>query len=197
MNHLLRWNILVPALLVLCIPAVSAFTLDSYTRDPPGPLTPNTTVSVSYTIGFAPVSDATFPSGSDLVLTTDLANPRWTYTLVLEGVENPRGPSTGTILDISGFELSYPSKINESIRGTLTGTVPDVSSSAGKVILDVHEIDSNGTAGTRIIKTADAGSALPTTAATPALIQTIPPMPSHPDNPLDQILGMFNGLFKR
>ena len=50
----------------------------------------------------------TFPVGSDLVMTTDLANPKWTYTIVLDTVENPRNPVGGQTLDLSGFELSYP-----------------------------------------------------------------------------------------
>lgn len=199
MNRIIKRNILVASLLILCIPAVSAFTVEGYTSDPLGSLTPNTPVIVSYTIGFPLVSNTTFPPGNDLVMTTDLTNPAWTYTLILEGVENPRRPVNGTPFELSGFELSYPSGVNESIRVTLTGTAPNVSSSTSKVILDVHEVNSTGTlvANTQVTRTAVVNSAFQTIPTTSSIVQTIPTMPSHQSNPWDQILGMFNGLFKR
>ena len=75
---------------------------------------------------------------------TDLANPKWTYTVVLNTVENPRNPVTDQTLDLSGFELSYASTVDESLSVTLEGTAPTVTSTTNQTILDVHEVDSNG-----------------------------------------------------
>lgn len=132
--------------LFLCIPAVSAFTVEGLTIDPSGSLTPNTPVTVKFKIGFSASSDLTFPSGSDLVLTTDLTSPKWTYSLVLDDVENPREPVGGKTLELSGFELSYPSNIDEQIAVTLEGTTPTVSVTTEKIMVNVKEIDSNGNA---------------------------------------------------
>lgn len=200
MNRTIGLSLLAAGLLILCIPLVSAFTIDSYTTDPSAPFTSNTPVTVSYTLGFPPASDATFPSGNDLVMATDLTNPQWTYTLILEGVENPRSPVNGTPFRLSGFELSYPSTVNESVRVTLTGTAPEVSSSTGKVIVDVHEVTSTGTPviTTQVTRTAVVNTALrPVPSTSPLIIQALPAMPSRQNNPLDQILGMFKAFFGR
>jgi len=130
--------------LFLCIRVVSAFSVEGMTIDPSGSLVPNTPVTVSFKINFAASSDVTFPSGSDLVLTTELTNPKWTYTLILDGVENPRNPVGGKTLDLSGFELSYPSKMDESIRFTLEGTAPSVDTTTNKILVNVKELDTNG-----------------------------------------------------
>jgi hypothetical protein len=130
--------------LFLCIPAVSAFSVEGMTIDPSGALTPNTAVTVSFKVGFSASSDNTFPSGSDLVMTTELTNPKWTYTLLLDGVENPRNPVGGKTLDLSGFELSYPSSVDEAVRVTLEGTAPTVDTTTDKILVNIKEIDTNG-----------------------------------------------------
>jgi len=129
---------------ILCIPAVSAFSVQGMTITPSGSLTPNTPVTVSFTVGFASSGGNNFDAGSDLVMTTELTNPKWTYTLILDSVENARNPVGGKTLDLSGFELEYPSSVDESIKVTLEGTTPSVESTMNKVILNVHEVNSNG-----------------------------------------------------
>ncbi|MFA6332014.1 MAG: hypothetical protein WCX22_03600 [Methanoregula sp.] len=77
-------------------------------------------------------------------MTTDLTNPTWTYTLILDEVENPRNPVGGKTLDLSGFELSYPSSVDEVISVTLVGTAPSVDTTTNKIMVNIKEIDSNG-----------------------------------------------------
>jgi hypothetical protein len=144
MKGLTKLIILAAVIFLVCIPVVSAFDVEGLTIDPSGSLTPNTPVTVSFKVGFAATSGETFPSGSDLVLTTDLANPKWTYTLILDGVENPRNPVGGKTLDLSGFELSYPAKVDESVRVTVEGTAPTVDTTSNKTVLDIHEVDTHG-----------------------------------------------------
>ncbi|MEN6396035.1 MAG: hypothetical protein ABFC78_06085 [Methanoregula sp.] len=136
--------ILAVVALFFCIPAVSAFTVEGMTIEPSGSLTPGTTVTASFKIGFSASSSLTFPEGSDLVLTTDLKDPSWSYTILLDDVENPRNPVGGKTLELSGFELSYPSSVSEVIRVTLKGTAPSVDATSEKNILNVKEVDSNG-----------------------------------------------------
>jgi hypothetical protein len=129
---------------ILCIPAVSAFTVEGMTISPSGALTPGTAVTATFKVGFSASSDLTFPSGSDLVLTTDLKDPKWTYSLILDDVENSREPVGGKTLDLSGFELSYGSSVDEIVSVTLEGTAPSVDVTSEKIIVNVKEIDSNG-----------------------------------------------------
>ncbi len=71
--------------LILCIQAVSAFSVASVTIDPSGSLIPGTPVTVSIKI------DASgFPSGGEIQFFTDLDNPKWTYTIIVNGIENIR-----------------------------------------------------------------------------------------------------------
>jgi len=168
MKQLIKLIFFAAILMGLCIPTVSAFTVDNYVCEPSGALTTNTPVTVSYTIGFTSTSDTTFPGGSDLVMTTDLTNPKWAYSLILDGVENTRSPISGKTLDLSGFEVSYPSSVTEKIRVTLTGTAPTVDTSTSKVILDVYEVNSAGNKVTsnQLTKTAFVNSASQTTSPT-------------------------------
>jgi len=130
--------------LVVCIQAVSAFSVSSISIDPSGSLTPGQQVLVSFKVDFAGDGGSTFPAGGELDLSTDLDKPKWTWTLLLDGVENPRPTETGRQLALSGFELSYPSKVEESVRITLEGTAPSVTQSTNKTIIRILETDSNG-----------------------------------------------------
>jgi hypothetical protein len=85
-----------------------------------------------------------FPAGGELDFSTDLNNPRWNWTLILDGVENPRPASGGHTLAMSGFELSYPSRVRESLNVTLEGTAQTASSDPGIILINITQIDSNG-----------------------------------------------------
>ncbi|MDD1690162.1 MAG: hypothetical protein LUQ66_05830 [Methanoregula sp.] len=192
--------LLAAVLLVICTSPVSAFTVESYVQDPSGPLTPDTPVTVSYTIGFVPASGATFPSDNDLVMTTELARPNWTYSLILEGIENKNGPVPGQTLDLSGFELSYPSSIeglNETVRVTLTGTAPGTITPTSIKILDIYEIDNLGniTAATQVTKTAVVSLPAPTIPANVATTVPVTEKITQQNGILDQIIRSFKSLF--
>ena len=107
MKGLTKLIILAAVIFIVCVPVVSAWNVQGLTIDPSGSLTPNTAVTISFNVAFPASSGSTFPVGSDLVMTTALTNPKWTYTIVLNTVENPRNPVTDQTLDLSGFELSY------------------------------------------------------------------------------------------
>jgi hypothetical protein len=142
MKGLTKW-IIIAVFLVFCIQAVSAFTVSSISIDPSGTLTPSQQVLVSFRVDFSASSGETFASGNELQLITDLNNPKWSYTLLLDEVENPRPSASGRILSMSGFELSYPSKVEESLRVTLEGTAPTVTQTTNKTIIKVQELDSH------------------------------------------------------
>ena len=138
-----KW-VLIAVAFLLCVQAVSAFTVSSVTVTPAGDLTPGTAVTVSYKVDFQSSGSTTFSSSNDLQMTTDLANPKWTYTILLDGVENPRQPTGGKSIMLTGFELSYKSGVEESIRVTLEGTAPSVDKTTDKSIVKIQELDSSG-----------------------------------------------------
>jgi hypothetical protein len=181
MKKLTKLVILATVFLAVCVPLVSAWTVESYTINPSGSLTPNTSVKVSFNVEFpANTSEITFPVGSDLVLTTDLVNPAWSYTIT-----NGNGGSSVTpsyynqTLDLSGIILSYrghgSGHGSEVMNVTLTATTPMVSTATSKTILNVHEVDKTGNVITssQVIQTA-------------VISQS---------GLLDQIIGMFKSLF--
>ncbi len=73
-----------------------------------------------------------FPEDGELLLSTGLENPQWTYKILVNGIENQRPAMGEHNLSISGWELSYHSSDNVAIHVVLHGLYP---SSTGNVIL--------------------------------------------------------------
>jgi hypothetical protein len=129
--------------LALSIQVVSAFSVSTVSIDPSGDLLPGTPVTVSFKADFAGSGGETFPSSDALQMITDLEKPKWTWTLLLNGVENPRPQAGGRMLELGGWDLSYPTKnVEESIRVTLEGTTPTVTATTNKTIIKIQEVDS-------------------------------------------------------
>ncbi len=142
MKGLTKW-IIIAISLIFCIQAVAAFQVSSITIDPSGSLTPGTPVIVTYRVDLTASGDETFPSTDELQMSTDLNTPKWDYTLVLDGVETPQPSNTGRVLSVSGWILSYPSSVEESIKVTLQGTAPSVETTTNKTIIRIQEFDSH------------------------------------------------------
>jgi len=141
MKGLKTW-IIVTAILLFCVSAVSAFSVSSVSIDPSGSLVPGTAVTVSYKVEFSGI----FPSGDDLQAYTDLENPKWTYTISVNGVDNPRPATGGKTLTITGFELGYKAADIVAVRATLEGKAPAVTETSDKTIIRIQEVGSNGVA---------------------------------------------------
>lgn len=137
-----KWIIIVLSL-IFCVHAGSAFAVSSITVDPSGSLVPNTPVIVSFNIDFSASGDETFASGNELQMITDLDAPKWTYTLILDGVETPQPSNSGRVLAVSGWILSYPSSMEESMRVTVEGTAPSVQQTTNKTMIKIQEVDSH------------------------------------------------------
>jgi hypothetical protein len=139
-------------ILLFCISAVSAFSVSSVSIDPQGSLIPNTPVTVSFKVD----NSGVFPSSDDLQFFTDLDNPKWTYTILVNGIENPRPEMGGRTLTIVGFELSYKASDEVAVRVTLEGKAPTVTDTTDKTIIRIQEMDAQGRAieSTRVERTA-------------------------------------------
>jgi hypothetical protein len=142
MKGLTKW-ILIAVSLIFCIHAVSAFAVSSITVDPSGSLTPGTPVIVTFKVEMSASGDETFPSADELQMSTDLDSPKWAYSLVLDGVDTPQPANSGRVLSVSGWILSYPSTVDESMKVTLQGNAPTVSQTINKTMIKVMEFDSH------------------------------------------------------
>ena len=115
----------------LSVPSVSV--------NPAGSLTPFTPVTASFKIDVPGV----FPSDGELKLFTDLDQPKWTHSIIVNGIENSRPVSGGRILSISGFELNHRDSDVVSVRVTLEGIAPPVAQTSTKTIIRITQYDSN------------------------------------------------------
>ncbi len=164
--------IILTAILLFCISAASAFSVGTISIDPSGSLVPGTPVTVSYKI------DAVgFPSGDDLQFFTELENPKWTYTISVNGIDNLRPSTGGKTLTITGFELAYKSGDAVEVRATLEGKAPTVTQTADKTIIRIQEIGTTGAviSSTKVERTAkviNTGEVSAAIAASSADLQT-------------------------
>jgi hypothetical protein len=122
---------------------VSAFTVGQTAITPTGDLKPGDDITVSFVVTF----DSTFPIENSLQLQTDLgtnSNPaKWTTTLVLDGVSNPRPGQSGKNIYIGGWDLSYAKGKETALQVTLEGLVPSLTSSQNITLMKVQELNSN------------------------------------------------------
>ncbi len=137
-----KW-ILIVVSLIFCIQAVSAFAVSSITVDPSGSLTPGTPVIVTFKVDFTASGDETFPSGDELQMSTDLDAAQWSYSLVLDGVDTVQPSTSGRVLTVSGWVLSYPSSVEEALKVTVQGKAPSVTQTTNKTLIKISEYDSH------------------------------------------------------
>jgi hypothetical protein len=129
--------------LFFLIQGVAAFTVGSVAVNPSGILYPGNSVNVSYTVYAA--SGTAFPSYDDLQFITDLDDPRWTYSVVVNGVKNTRPVTGGKILTINGFELGYRNQDEVTVQVVLQGTIPAGSIlGVNKTLAKIQELDARG-----------------------------------------------------
>jgi hypothetical protein len=120
---------------------VSAISVSSVTVDPSGSLTQDTPVTVQFKI-----DTGSFPSSGEVRLFTELDKPVWTYTIIVNGIENLRPVTGGRTLSINGFELAYKASDEVSVRVTLEGVAPPVTQTSNKTMIRVTEYDASGRA---------------------------------------------------
>jgi hypothetical protein len=140
MKGLLKWTVLL-LLLIVCMQTVSAISVSSVTIDPSGSLTPATPVTAQFKI-----ETGSFPSGGEVRLFTELDKPAWTYTIIVNGIENLRPVMGGRTLSINGFELAYKPSDEVSVRVTLEGEAPAVTQTSNKTVIRITEYDASGRA---------------------------------------------------
>ncbi|HWQ66513.1 MAG TPA: hypothetical protein VN372_06555 [Methanospirillum sp.] len=100
-------------------------------------------VTADFQIDFISVGGETFPSDENILLSTQLDNPLWTYAIVLDGIENPRSPSSKSVVSLTGWELSYKD-VEEHVKVSLKGTAPKTDKSKQIDIVSISVASPNG-----------------------------------------------------
>ena len=112
----------------------------SLSVNPSGSLTPFTPVTTSFNIEFPGV----FPSDGEIQLFTDLDKPKWTYSIIANGIENLHQVFGGRTFTISGIELNHRDSDVVSVRVTLEGVAPPVAQTSTKTIIRITQYGANG-----------------------------------------------------
>ncbi len=109
--------------------------------------------SASFKVNFGTSGGKTFENANTLHMDTELEDVTWSYSVILDGIENPTKTEAGPNIRLSGWELSYPSDREISLKVKVEGTAPVVTKSAEKNIMRVRELDSrNSVVGTEVVK---------------------------------------------
>lgn len=129
--------------IIIGIQITAAVTVSNPVINPTGDLTAGANVSTSFRVDMTPSGTDTFPKDNTLQIFTDLNNAKWTVTMIKDGVEQPVPQEFGRSVYLSGWVLSYPSSIKQSLRISLEGSVPSVTKSMNKTVVLVQELDGN------------------------------------------------------
>jgi hypothetical protein len=158
------WFILFLAF-VLLAPGVAAFSVESTTVTP-DVLNPGDTVNVTSTVYAA--SGTAFSSFDDLQTVTGLDDAVWTYTVIVNEVENTRPSERGDTLTIGGYELSYRNQDEVIVKYLLKGTVPSTTPPGSNItLITFQELDARGKVITSSVAKFTHRVGLPTPAPTP------------------------------
>jgi hypothetical protein len=123
---------------LIAIPAMASVEVGHVNVRPSGDLeSGRSNVTADLQMNFISIGGQTFPSDESISLRTELENPVWTYSIILDGVENPRPPVSRKQLDLSGWELSYEN-VDENVKVSLKGMAPNVDSSREIVVVSVN-----------------------------------------------------------
>lgn len=123
---------------IVAVPALASVEIGQVNVKPSGDLeSGKSNVSAELQLNFVSIGGVTFPSDESIALKTELENPVWTYSIILDGIENPRPAVSKKQLDLSGWELSYES-VDESVKVSLRGIAPKVDSSREIEVVSVN-----------------------------------------------------------
>jgi hypothetical protein len=154
-----RTFLLILAVTAFCISAVSGLIVSG--ENVSSNLTSGNAMSASLEVNIL-----TFPSDNYLTLTTDLTTPTWSFTTVIDGSSN----SLGSAVNITGSQLSFPNATSAVLQVSLTGTIPVVTSSTSKKVIQIQQFEASGTqaGGTYLLDRTivPAVTPIPTTATT-------------------------------
>ena len=107
--------------------------------EPGNVLCPGQDATAIYTIGYKFESD-----DESLQLYTELINPKWEASIIIDGVSHVLPSGNGRYMSLSGFELYYPRTHSSKVEFSLKGTVPEVYYSGNYTIFRATWYDYEG-----------------------------------------------------
>ena len=126
--------------MLFLIPGGMAFTASTTSIDP-SIMNPGDPVNVSGTVYAA--SGTAFPDYDDLQFVTMLDDPVWSYTIIVNGIQNTRPPERGKTLTVSGYELGYRNQDEVIVQIALRGHVPTTAAAGANItLMKIQELDS-------------------------------------------------------
>lgn len=142
-GRLIFYALIISIIATLCmIPPVSAgsdeLKMWGYSN-PSGNPAQGDEVYALYTVEYDFDSDQ-----ESLMFYTDLYNPVWKFTIILDGVEHVKPKISGRYETLSGFELYYPRTYQTYVRAELTGTVPTTAATGEYKLIEVTHFDAAG-----------------------------------------------------
>jgi hypothetical protein len=142
---------------IICLVCItSAISVGNIAMSPSGDLVSGVTrASASFIINFPSSGGYTFDNDHTLQMDTELDDAVWTYSILLDGIENPSKSEAGPNIRLSGWELSYPSNREISLKVKVEGTAPVVDLSKEQIVVSVREIDNRNAvvSGSQVTKT--------------------------------------------
>jgi hypothetical protein len=154
-------------ILLFLVQNVVAFTVASVSVSPSGIVNPGNSVNVSYTVYVA--SGTAFSSYDDLQFVTELEDPRWTYSIAVNGVKNTRPVTGDRTVTINGFELGYRNQDEVIVYVLLQGNIPKSSVlGANRTLARIQELDARGYSIAYSAVNIDRFIGMPTPVPTPA-----------------------------
>ena len=142
---------------IICLVCVtSAISVGNIAITPSGDLVSGITrASASFVVNFPSSGGYTFDNDHTLQMDTELDDAVWTYSIYLDGIENPSKSEAGPNIRLSGWELSYPSNREISLKVKLEGTAPVVNVSKEQILVRVRELDNRNAvvSGSEVVKT--------------------------------------------
>jgi hypothetical protein len=129
------------AIVLLGVQGVSGFSVSTVSVNPSGDLKDGAPVIVTCEIPRTGIL-----LYDQLVITTDLDNPRWDPVVVVRDQEIPVNPAStsGNTLILNGAVYNYPSAVPAKVRVTMKGTVPDNHTTSQR-LLNIRQLDAEGT----------------------------------------------------
>lgn len=118
-------------------------------------------VSADFQIDFIPVSGVSFPIDREILLSTQLENPIWYYSILHDGIDNEKISVRKSRLTLTGWLLSYNDR-DVQVNVILIGDTPVVSVPKYIEVVNVQIISCSGMFDGKIIEQVKNISALVT-----------------------------------
>jgi hypothetical protein len=142
---------------IICLVCItSAISVGNIAISPSGDIVSGVTrASASFIVNFPSSGGYTFDNDHTLQMDTELDEAVWTYSILLDGIENPSKSEAGPNIRLSGWELSYPSNREISLKVKVEGTAPVVDVSKEQILVRVREQDNRNAvvSGSEVTKT--------------------------------------------